>query len=71
METTKKLNVFILEDDFMERDKITQTLAAARSDYKVRFFSKSEPIFDLLNFYPDIIIADFQKKSVINWKDWF
>jgi len=55
----------------MERDKITQTLEEERADYTVRFFSKSESIFDLLNFYPDIIIADFQTKSVINWKDWF
>ena len=71
METTKKLNVFILEDDFIERDKITKILEEERADYKVRFFSKSESIFDLLNFYPDLIIADFNTKSVINWKDWF
>ena len=70
MEATKKMSVFILEDDVTVRDRISKELKEQQSHYQVRFFPNSESIFDLLNFYPDLIIADFEKKKNISWKDW-
>ncbi|MBX9850597.1 MAG: hypothetical protein K2X86_02450 [Cytophagaceae bacterium] len=62
------LKVFIQEDELSLRIKIEESLKD--QNYDIYFFSKSESIFDLINFNPDILIRNFQSKEVLYFKEW-
>ena len=56
--------VFILEDDKAMQKQIAEELK--ESNYRIHFFSKSDSIFDLMKFSPDILIQDYKSNKVIN-----
>ena len=62
------LRVFIQEDDKVMQKKIAKELQ--QYDYQIKFFSKSESAFYLLNFNPDILIQDYKKNKVVNCYQW-
>lgn len=64
----RNLKVFVLEDDLSSREKIAEDLKD--QNYKIYFFSKSESIFDLIKFNPDIVIRDYKKNKVLNLHEW-
>jgi hypothetical protein len=68
LEKTRGLKVFILEDDKPNQERITKDFQGM--DYNISFFSKNESIFDLLKFYPDILIKDYKKNKVLKYEEW-
>lgn len=68
MNDKKNLKVFILEDEEPIKEKITEDLKGF--NYRIYFFSKSESVFDLLKFNPDILIQDYYKNKIINVHEW-
>jgi|GEM_PF-1017790 len=67
-EKNKELKVFVLEDDKPNQERITQDFQGM--GYKISFFSKNESIFDLLKFYPDILIQDYKNNKVLRYDEW-
>ena len=59
-----EFKVFILEDDMKVQEEIREELK--NSNYRLHFFSKSDSIFDLMKFSPDILIRDYKENKVIN-----
>ena len=68
MEKNKELKVFILEDDKPNQERIAKDFQGM--GYKISFFSKDESVFDLLKFYPDILIQDYKNKKVSTYEEW-
>ncbi|MBX9851635.1 MAG: hypothetical protein K2X86_07725 [Cytophagaceae bacterium] len=69
MRTTKSpVKVFIQEDDLVMQKKIAEELEPY--NYRISFFSKDEPTFDLLSLNPDILIQDYAQNKVINFYEW-
>ena len=60
--------VFIMEDDKRMQKKIAEELK--ENNYQIHFFSKSESVFDLFNFSPDILIQDYENNKIINCYEW-
>ena len=64
----KGLKVFIMEDDKPNQERITKDFLGM--DYKISFFSKNESVFDLLKFYPDILIQDYKSNKMLKYEEW-
>jgi len=67
-EKNKELKVFVLEDDKPNQERIVKDFQGM--GYKISFFSKNESIFDLLKFYPDILIQDYKSNKVLKYEEW-
>ncbi|MBX9850364.1 MAG: hypothetical protein K2X86_01240 [Cytophagaceae bacterium] len=68
MSETRRLKVFVQEDEIVLREKIEDELK--NQNYKIYFFSKDESVFDLIKFNPDIVIQDYKSQKVLNLHEW-
>ncbi|MCS6824672.1 MAG: hypothetical protein NZ529_10285 [Cytophagaceae bacterium] len=68
MENTSRLRVFIQEDDLAMQKKIAEELK--EFNYSIKFFSKNDSAFELLQFNPDILIQDYSEKKIVNCYQW-
>jgi len=68
MKDQPSLKVFIQEDEEAVRNRIAEELKD--KNYKIYFFPKSESVFDLIKFHPDIVIQDYRKNKVLNLHEW-
>ena len=68
MTEKQNLKVFIQEDEEAVRRRIAEELKD--KNYKIYFFPKSESVFDLLKFHPDIVIQDYRKNKVLKLHEW-
>ena len=60
--------VFVQEDDKEVQKIILEDYKD--NNYKISFFSKSDSVFDLLNFNPDILVQDYLKNKIVNCLEW-
>lgn len=60
--------VFVQEDDKEVQKIILEDYKY--NNYRISFFSKSDSVFDLLNFNPDILIQDYLKNKIVNCLEW-
>jgi DNA-binding response OmpR family regulator len=68
MNAPKPLKIFVLEDDKTLQRRIRRELSATSCN--ISFFSKSDSVFELLKFSPDLLIHDYQKNKVTRCHEW-
>lgn len=62
------MTVIIQEDDKLMQATISEELKSF--NYCIHFVTKNLSIFEVLRFRPDILIADYAKKQIINCYEW-